>query len=94
MGCCGQKRKEWSQKIYNSSTEAETIDSGNMQEHQLRVFEYTGKRSMKIKGIVTGNIYYFRYPDHTIEVPYEDSFAMMAETDLKAHAKLDNHSKK
>jgi len=94
MGCCGQKRREWSQKINKSSKETETIDSENTQERKPKVFEYTGKHSLKIKGTITGNIFYFRFPGYKIEVPYEDSFAMMAETDLKVHAKLDNRSKK
>ena len=89
MGCCGKKRREWLQEINNSSTETETIDSENTRERKPKVFEYTGKHSLKIKGIITGNIFYFRFPGHKLEVPYEDSFAMMAETDLKVHAKLE-----
>jgi len=94
MGCCGQKRREWLQEINNSSKETKTIDSENTQERKPKVFEYTGKHSLKIKGIITENVFYFRFPGYKIEVPYEDSFAMMAETDLKVHAKLDNRSKK
>jgi hypothetical protein len=94
MGCCGQKRREWLQEINKSSKKTETIDSENTQERKPKVFEYTGKHSLKIKGAITGNIFYFRFPGYKIEVPYEDSFAMMAETDLKVHTKLDNRSKK
>ena len=94
MGCCGQKRRAWSQEINKSSKETETIDSENTKEHKPKVFEYIGKRSLKLKGTITGNIYYFRFQGYKIEVPYEDAFAMMAETELKVHAKIDNRSEK
>ncbi len=90
MDCCGRKRREWLKEI--NSLPTESIASENTQERESKLFEYTGKHSLRIKGIITGNIFYFRFPGHKIEVPYEDSFAMMAETDLKLYAKYDNRS--
>jgi len=85
MSCCGKKRREWLQEINKSSTKTNIINSKKSKERKPKVFEYTGSRSLKIKGIITGNVFYFRFPGHKIEVPYEDSFAMMAETDLRAN---------
>ena len=44
-----------------------------------RSFEYTGNRSLKIKGAMTGKTYYFRFKGHILVVEYADTFSMMAE---------------
>jgi len=84
MVCCGNKRREWSKEKTNYST-AEALDSENPRKRQSKIFEFTGSRSLKIRGITTGNLYYFRFQGYRLEIPYEDAFAMMAETDLKVH---------
>jgi len=94
MSCCGEKRSEWQQEKNTFSSEVETIETENTQERQAKVFVYYGKHSISIKGTITGNIYCFRFSGDKIEVPYEDSFAMMAEPKLKVHTNLDNSDKK
>ncbi len=84
MGCCGNKRREWSRKRGRSTTE--TGEPEGARERSPKIFEYTGGRSLKIRGVTTGRIYYFRFPGYVLEVPYEDAFAMMAEADLKVRA--------
>lgn len=82
MGCCGNKRREWSRKRATT----ETGEPESARERNPKIFEYTGGRSLKIRGVTTGRIYYFRFPGYVLEVPYEDAFAMMAEADLKVRA--------
>jgi len=48
-----------------------------------RVFEYTGNYSLTINGAVTGKSYNFNSKGDKVKVDYNDSFAMMAERDLK-----------
>lgn len=87
MSCCGNKRREWLKKKRHTqpSKETETIDSTNIPAQTPKIFEYKGKRSLKIKGI-SGRTFYFRYSGYRLEVPYEDTFALMAEKDLKVHS--------
>jgi hypothetical protein len=69
--------------------ESGSPDLENTPERLPRVFEYKGRRSLKIRGI-TGRLFYFRYPGHKITVPYEDAFALMAETYLEVHPRRDD----
>jgi len=48
-----------------------------------RFFEYTGNANLILKGISSGTVYHFRFKGEKLEVNYYDSFAMMAERDLK-----------
>lgn len=50
------------------------------------VFEYTGNQNLKLKGVNSGKIYYFRFQGEKIKVDSEDSFALMAERNLKIHS--------
>ncbi len=83
MSCCGQKRNVFKRELENS-THFETENSGNFEPaRKARVFEYTGDGSLKLKGISSGTVYHFRFTGQKLEVDYYDSFAMMAERDLK-----------
>ena len=85
MSCCGQKRMAFKQDLQNS-TRYEAENSGDSQpetEKHPKVFEYTGDGKLTLRGISTGALYYFRFKGERLEVNYYDSFAMMAERDLK-----------
>jgi hypothetical protein len=84
MNCCGKKRTEWQetrQAPTPSYVEQETAIAPP-KETKPRIFQYTGERSFKLKGAMTGKIYYFRFKGHTLEVDYNDAFSMMAERDV------------
>ena len=48
-----------------------------------RMFEYTGNYSLKITGLSSGKSYQFRFSGDKLLIDYADSFALMAERDLK-----------
>lgn len=48
-----------------------------------RMFEYTGNYSLKITGLSSGKSYQFRFKGDKLLIDYADSFALMAERDLK-----------
>ena len=48
-----------------------------------RMFEYTGNYSLKITGTASGKSYQFRFSGDKLVIDYADSFALMAERDLK-----------
>jgi len=84
MGCCGKKRAQLAHGRMASSpvaTFAPDEGSGDDQ-RKARVFRFTGATAVAIKGINSGRVYHF-LPGATVEVAYEDSFAMMAERDLR-----------
>ena len=63
-----------------NSKEAEPLPT---KETDPRTFEYLGNDSLILRGISTGTSYHFRSKGQRIEVNYFDSFAMMAEPELK-----------
>ena len=79
MSCCGEKRSAYKQELQNQPHPVTEHEA----EKPPRVFEYTGDGSLKLKGISSGTVYNFRFTGQKIEVDYHDSFAMMAERDLK-----------
>ncbi len=48
-----------------------------------KMFEYTGNYPMKITGPSSGKSYQFRFKGDKLLIDYSDSFALMAERDLK-----------
>ena len=88
MSCCGQKRTAFKEQLKNSSRdEAEnSIDFEPQTEKKSRIFEYTGSGTLSLRGISSGAVYNFRFKGEKLEVDYYDSFAMMAERDLKIAA--------
>ncbi len=85
MGCCGNKRAGWLQEIKASSPRktSEPVDSQETLLRKTQIFEYIGNRTLSIKGVGSGRVYRFNFPGEKNEVAYEDSFAMMAERDLR-----------
>ncbi len=85
MSCCGQKRmafKEESRKFARDEPE-DFVDLQPEAQKKPRIFEYTGHENLILKGISSGALYHFRFSGEKLEVDYFDSFAMMAERDLK-----------
>jgi len=92
MGCCGDKRAQFREETrsQSSSSPSQTADAPDTKEYKPKTFEYTGKRSLKIRGSMTGDTYYFRFPGHRLDVAHEDSFAMMGEGDLRVVSHTDD----
>jgi len=85
MSCCGQKRKAFREEL-NDSSRFEAENPSDFEPETAmppKVFTYTGEANMTIRGISSGTVYRFRYNGEKVEVDYYDSFAMMAERDLK-----------
>jgi hypothetical protein len=83
MGCCGQKRMALKRELEDSSRRAAEDFIAIESEKEPKVFEYTGNGNLILKGISSGTVYHFRCKGVKLEVNYFDSFAMMAERDLK-----------
>lgn len=85
MNCCGNKRKEWLNES-KSSTQHDIVENerkNDIVENPDKIFEYTGNYSLTINGMASGNSYHFRFNGDKLKVKYIDSFALMAERDLK-----------
>ncbi|MCW3089560.1 MAG: hypothetical protein JWP81_629 [Ferruginibacter sp.] len=76
---------QWKQDMRHSiSGEVQpVIESTQRKESIPRTFQYTGNTNLIVKGISSGIVYHFHYNGEKIEVDYYDSFALMAERDLK-----------
>ena len=85
MGCCGKRRTEWLNGGEVPSTRGRTkiADGHRRNDHQPGLFEYVGVQSLTVKGVHSGILYRFSFPGEKIEVLYEDTFALMAERDLR-----------
>jgi hypothetical protein len=85
MSCCGQKRTAYKRELENSSGSPPENSNDFEPETEMkpRIFEYTGNRNLTLKGISSGALYNFRFKGEKLAVNYYDSFAMMAERDLK-----------
>lgn len=79
MSCCGNKRapaEAWSDP-------AQAVQGAPIRESAPRVFEYVGYSSLMVAGVTTRRLYHFAFPGQNLEIAYKDSFAVMAEGDLK-----------
>ena len=85
MSCCGGKRKEWlkQEKPVNSLSNNENVPVTAVKEKRDRIFEYTGNGTLQIKGSITGKLYSFKYHGEKLNVSRVDSWALMAEKDLR-----------
>jgi hypothetical protein len=87
MSCCGEKRKAW---LNNENTGAKIEKNtsknsyaGGAEDQPDKLFEYIGSGMLTIVGSATGKSYTFKYKGDAVEVSHYDSFAMMAENDLR-----------
>ena len=85
MSCCGNKRKAWTSEITKPLQNENNKPAANTVARRSRIFEYTGKRSRKYTGAVSGQVYHFRFSGHRLSISYQDSFGLMGESDLQAH---------
>ena len=85
MNCCGKKRQAWlrEEKIIQSQPTVEVHTQNTVTDHPSRWFEYLGNNQLTIKGIGTGTPYHFKFRGDKLPVDYRDSFAFMAERELK-----------
>jgi 1,4-alpha-glucan branching enzyme len=85
MNCCGKKRQAWlmEEKAPQSRPAAEVHAQKAVTDQPTRWFEYTGNKQLTIKGIGTGTPYHFQFKGDKLAVDYRDSFAFMAERELK-----------
>ncbi len=85
MSCCGNKRKEWMNEARYSGRQEENkiiLNTKNVDKPD-KLFEYIGDYSLAIKGMSSGKTYHFRHKGDKIKVDHNDSFALMAERDLR-----------
>ena len=83
MSCCGKKRAELSvRKAVTAPTPVIETEPGR-RASSPRTFEYTGSGVLTLTGAASGSTYRFGQPGARVEVAYEDSFAMMAERELR-----------
>lgn len=90
MPCCGEKRRMWLEErnSVTDSNEKTTNPSPETKYHPDRIYEYTGENPFIVKGIFSGKLYSFEKKGTKKQVNYFDSFALMAERDLKRVSKL------
>lgn len=88
MSCCGNKRKEWMNETKSSNLQKtyEEVSRPPVADKPDRVFEYTGNYSLTIYGATSGKPYHFKFKGDKLAIDYYDSFAMMAERELKTAA--------
>ncbi len=90
MPCCGEKRRMWLEErnSVTKSNEQNTNTSPETKYRPNRIYEYIGESAFYVKGIFTGKLYSFEKKGTKKQVNYFDSFALMAERDLKRVSKL------
>ena len=88
MNCCGNKRKALATEARTSRRQP--IPAGNTQpvveNKPDRVFEYTGNNSLTLRGPISGKQYHFSSQGDKVTIDFMDSFAIMAERDLRVVA--------
>lgn len=92
MSCCGKRRKEWlyREKPANPPDDKIPVSDSYEKNRPGSFFEYTGSRSLTIRGSISGNIYYFRFRGDRLKVSGKDAWALMAERELKYISKAGN----
>lgn len=88
MSCCGSRRAQWAQEQARSGppASAPAVDRSETGGRPARIFEYSGTGALTVRGAVSGAVYRFDRRGARVEVQYEDSFALMAEPELKLTA--------
>jgi hypothetical protein len=95
MSCCGNKRREWQRGAATEASAAQgSADQAPVETHahpgripaderKPLLFECVASAPLTLKGVHSGNLYRFRFPGDRVTVPYEDTFAMMAERGVR-----------
>lgn len=80
---CNNKRSQFRQAQRASKRRAfQNKSESKEQTEKNKVFEYLGTGQLLVQGTNSGTIYRFSRTGARIEVTYEDSFALMAESEL------------
>lgn len=89
MSCCGKKRAELvTARRTIAMPPAATVDSPLPRRGDgSRIFEFTGSGVLTVTGAGSGRVYEFGPMNPQLEVAFEDSFAMMAEPNLRRIAR-------
>lgn len=90
MGCCGNKRRKFVDNMHAINKQEKDIPNGfytNRDNQPDKMFEYTGGASLSIVGTASGNTYSFKFKGHKLLIKYSDSYALMAEKDLRISLK-------
>ncbi len=85
MSCCGHKRAQLLQPQSRPRRQdvSVSVDRRTKPNHAPRLLEYIGSDSFVLRGAVSGMTYCFAHRGDCIEVRYEDSFAMLAEQEIR-----------
>ena len=83
MSCCGRKREQLMRRPAVPPAAGAATPEPARPARAPRVFEYTGGPSLTVRGVVSGRTYSFPHSGACVEIIYEDSFAMLAERDLR-----------
>jgi hypothetical protein len=85
MSCCGSKRSGWKESLAREKElRPEQEEDPRIKMQKTKWFQYVGSGELMVTGNVTGKKYHFKMKGETLEVAYLDSFALMAENDLKS----------
>lgn len=84
MSCCGHKRAQlFRRETAHVIGETTAATPSAPAARPPSVFIYTGNSELTLRGAASGAIYRFDHPGATLEISYEDSFAMRAERDVR-----------
>ena len=81
---CNNKRRQFQQR-QSAKRRRALSDTSNKRASlkENRIFEYLGTGQLVLQGTNSGTVYRFSRAGARLEVAYSDSFAMMAESELK-----------
>jgi hypothetical protein len=82
MSCCGNKRSDWLNQAKSQDSVRNDKNYVQKKEETPKTFQYTGTRGLTIKS-PSGKTYTFLKKGETQNVDYWDSFACMAEPELR-----------
>lgn len=86
MSCCGNKRAQLAQQPTQPrrrDVSASVDVKDELAPRPSRLFEYVGSQGLVLRGVVSGATYRFTHPGICLEVTHEDSFAMLAEREIR-----------
>lgn len=89
MGCCGHKRAQLVQRqgLVGPRESVQSVITRTRPPRAPRIFEYIGNDTLTLRGTASGITYRFERPGDVVEVAYEDTFAMLAEQNVRPKAK-------
>jgi len=83
MSCCGKKRAEWLRENSAAAPTPPRPSGRNAVSETSGLVRYIGPGQLIVTGAHSGNTYHFTFPGETLQVAYEDTFALRAERNLQ-----------